>query len=57
MTDVVPPVAPAKKIRVGIVGAGTWAEYGHMPPLALLPEFALTSVYSRSAPTSACRST
>lgn len=32
-----------------MIGAGTWAEYGHMPALALLPEFELTAVYSRSA--------
>ena len=43
------PAVSAKKIRVGIVGAGTWAEYGHIPSLALLPEFELTAVYSRSA--------
>ncbi|WP_394779965.1 Gfo/Idh/MocA family protein [Undibacterium sp.] len=35
------------KIRVGIVGAGTWAEYGHIPSLKLLPEFDITAVYSR----------
>jgi hypothetical protein len=23
----------SKKIRVGIVGAGNWAEYGHIPAL------------------------
>ncbi|WP_332878925.1 Gfo/Idh/MocA family protein [Massilia sp. S19_KUP03_FR1] len=49
MTDVSTPAAATKKIRVGIVGAGTWAEYGHLPALALLPEFELTAVYSRSA--------
>jgi len=49
MSDVTLPVTPSQKIRVGIVGAGTWAEYGHMPALALLPEFELTAVYSRSA--------
>jgi predicted dehydrogenase len=42
------PAVPVNKIRVGIVGAGTWAEYGHIPSLALLPEFELTAVYSRS---------
>ncbi len=49
MTDLATPAQPAKKIRVGIVGAGTWAEYGHIPSLALLPAFELTAVYSRSA--------
>ena len=38
---------PAGKIRVGIVGAGTWAEYGHIPSLKLLPEYEITAVYSR----------
>ncbi|MFZ6649393.1 Gfo/Idh/MocA family protein [Undibacterium sp. TJN25] len=37
----------AGKIRVGIVGAGTWAEYGHIPSLKLLPEFEITAVFSR----------
>ncbi|MDQ2820210.1 MAG: Gfo/Idh/MocA family oxidoreductase [Pseudomonadota bacterium] len=49
MTDVSTPAVPAKKIRVGIVGAGTWAEYGHMPSLSSLPDFEVTAVYSRSA--------
>jgi predicted dehydrogenase len=43
------PAGPDNKIRVGLIGAGTWAEYGHMPSLALLPDFELTAVYSRSA--------
>jgi predicted dehydrogenase len=37
-----------QKIRVGIVGAGNWAEYGHIPSLQLLPEFEITAIYSRS---------
>ena len=49
MTDASTPAGPARTIRVGIVGAGTWAEYGHLPSLALLPEFEVTAVYSRSA--------
>jgi predicted dehydrogenase len=36
------------KIRVGVIGAGTWAEYGHLPALKLLPEYELTAIYSRS---------
>src|SRR5580704_9577267 len=36
------------KIRVGLVGVGTWAEYGHIPSLKLLPEFEIVAVYSRS---------
>ncbi|MEF9927966.1 MAG: Gfo/Idh/MocA family oxidoreductase [Massilia sp.] len=48
MTVSATPAVSVNKIRVGIVGAGTWAEYGHIPSLALLPEFELTAVYSRS---------
>jgi predicted dehydrogenase len=36
-----------KKIRVGIIGAGNWAEYGHIPSLKLQPEFELTAIFSR----------
>lgn len=35
-------------IRVGIVGAGNWAEYGHIPALKLLPDYAITAIHSRS---------
>lgn len=38
----------SKKIRVGLVGVGTWAEYGHLPSLKLLPEFELVAIYSRN---------
>lgn len=38
----------SKKIRVGIVGAGNWAEYGHIPALTLLPQYEITAVFSRS---------
>jgi predicted dehydrogenase len=37
-----------KKIRVGIVGVGNWAEYGHIPALTLLPQYEITAVFSRS---------
>lgn len=37
------------KIRVGIVGVGNWAEYGHLPALKLLPEYAISAVFSRDA--------
>ena len=33
---------------MGLVGVGTWAEYGHIPSLKLLPEFEIVAVYSRS---------
>lgn len=35
------------KIRVGLIGVGNWAEYGHLPALKLLPEYELTAVHSR----------
>jgi predicted dehydrogenase len=37
----------ATKIRVGIVGVGNWARYGHIPALRLLPEYEITAVASR----------
>ena len=40
-------ISTPKKIRVGLIGVGTWAEYGHLPSLKLLPEFELVAVYSR----------
>ena len=49
MSHTVTLAGPGNKIRVGLIGAGTWAEYGHMPSLALLPDFELTAVYSCSA--------
>jgi len=38
----------SKKIRVGIVGAGNWAEYGHIPALKLLPQYQINAIFSRS---------
>jgi predicted dehydrogenase len=35
------------KIRVGLVGVGNWARYGHIPALRLLPEYEITAVASR----------
>lgn len=35
------------KIRVGIVGVGNWAQYGHIPALQLLPQYEIVSVYAR----------
>ncbi|NGZ83664.1 Gfo/Idh/MocA family protein [Duganella aceris] len=37
-----------KKIRVGIVGVGNWAEYGHIPALKLLPQYEIKAIFSRS---------
>jgi predicted dehydrogenase len=36
-----------KRIRVGFIGAGGWARYGHMPALQLLDEFEITAVAAR----------
>lgn len=36
------------KIRVGIVGAGGWAKYGHIPALQSLEEFEIVAVSSRN---------
>jgi predicted dehydrogenase len=38
----------AKKIRIGLVGAGNWAAYGHIPSLKLLPGYELIAIHSRS---------
>jgi predicted dehydrogenase len=35
------------KIRVGLIGVGNWAEYGHLPALKLLPDYELAAVHSR----------
>jgi hypothetical protein len=35
------------KIRVGVIGAGNWANHAHFPVLALLPEFELSVVQGR----------
>lgn len=37
-----------QKIRVGMIGAGNWAKYGHIPSLKLLPDYELTAIHSRS---------
>jgi len=36
-----------EKIRVGIIGAGGWAKYGHIPALQSLPNFEIVAVSSR----------
>jgi predicted dehydrogenase len=36
-----------EKIRVGIIGAGGWAKYGHIPALQSLKEFEIVAVASR----------
>jgi predicted dehydrogenase len=41
-------VARTSTIRVGLVGVGNWARYGHIPALKLLPEYEIVAVSSRS---------
>ncbi len=40
-----------QKIRVGIIGAGGWARYGHIPALAALDDFEIVAVCSRKLET------
>jgi len=37
-----------KPIRVGLIGVGSWATYGHIPALKLLPQYEIVAVCSRS---------
>lgn len=37
----------AKKIRLGLVGVGNWAQNGHLSVLKLLPQYETTAVYSQ----------
>jgi predicted dehydrogenase len=41
-------MADESRIRIGLVGVGNWAQYGHVPALKLLPGYDLVSVPSRS---------
>jgi len=47
MTSIAPLGNTSKKIRVGLVGVGTWAEYGHIPSFKLLPDYEIVAVMSR----------
>lgn len=38
----------SEKIRVGIIGAGGWGKYGHIPALQSLEEFEIVAVASRN---------
>src|ERR1700733_4741996 len=40
-----------EKIRVGIIGAGGWTKYGHIPALQTLKEFEVVAVSSRKQET------
>ena len=39
----------AEKIRVGIIGVGGWATYGHLPALQSLDHVEVVAVSSRTA--------
>jgi predicted dehydrogenase len=39
------------RVRVGLVGVGNWARYGHIPALRLLPEYEIVAVSSRQRTT------
>jgi predicted dehydrogenase len=41
----------SSKIRVGIIGAGGWAKYGHIPALRTLDDFEVVAVSSRTKKT------
>jgi predicted dehydrogenase len=41
----------SSKIRVGIIGAGGWAKYGHIPALKTLDDFEIVAVSSRTQQT------
>ena len=36
------------RIRVGVIGAGGWSRYGHLPALQLLDEFEVTAISART---------
>jgi predicted dehydrogenase len=40
-------IESSQKVRVGIVGVGNWAKYGHIPALRLLSGYEITAVSSR----------
>jgi predicted dehydrogenase len=51
-------ISTSAKIRVGLIGAGNWANHAHFPVLRLLPEYELTVVQARrreAAETAAAR--
>ncbi len=47
MTRVAERAAQNLPIRVGLVGLGNWARHGHVRVLSLLPDYALSAVYSQ----------
>ena len=47
----------ARPIRVGIVGAGNWANHGHLRVLDLLPEYEVDAIYARRQEAAAAAAT
>lgn len=41
----------SSKVRIGIIGAGGWAKYGHIPALRTLDDFEIVAVSSRTKAT------
>ena len=41
------PAAQSAPIRVGLIGAGNWANHGHLRVLALLPEYEVVAIQAR----------
>jgi predicted dehydrogenase len=41
------PLATVNKIRVGLIGAGNWANHGHLRVLDLLPDYEVVAVQAR----------
>jgi predicted dehydrogenase len=41
------PLAAVKKIRVGLIGAGNWANHGHLRVLELLPDYEVVAIQAR----------
>src|SRR5262245_52234095 len=37
----------SKRIRVGLIGVGNWANHGHLRVLELLPEYEVVAVHAR----------
>jgi predicted dehydrogenase len=47
MVEVAGVAREARRIRVGLVGAGNWAFHGHLRVLDLLPDYEVVAVYAR----------
>ena len=47
MVEVAGVAGEARRIRVGLVGAGNWAFHGHLRVLDLLPDYEVVAVYAR----------